>query len=710
MKTKRFKFEPLYSGSVLHIDKFDLPVVLDLEGADLTELPVPACLEHIEEARVGTIDRVEIRTDSRGRKSLHASGTFDLEASGAPVPPARYVLAEKKAGKVWEGSIHTRALWTFDIEKIPPGEAASANGQTFIGPVLIARRWKLKEGSFVELGGDAGNRAEVLAKFKQKGKNMSEELKAYIQSLNFNPDEMEAEQLAIFERCLIDKNAALQTADAAANLDEEEAAAGLDEDGNPIGAANLDEEEADASLEEEEADASLEEDASNGSTSNGSASNGSTTNGANRKAGAGFSLDETGRKPEAAANLRRRNPARGFGRASTPRLAGAPTRNRAYAAAILISEGGLKADEVKAAGKFTDDEMTLAESGAFRGATYGAMLAEVYERSTGRVYRGQKDDVAAFTMRGMLAPELMASAGFSTRDAMAIFDATFQIAYKAGWESYSPKIDQICSHTQADTLLPTRYFTFDIAPPNETELPNGGEIQNANLVSEAWTNQAKTHAMNITISEDDFINDTTGALLRTQRKAGLKANRAKDFNGMRVLLANLDTLFTTERGNRVSGTLSLESLGKMVQALATMETIGSTTANPEFTEELGKFLLVPPGLLPDAQIIYRDSKCDLVGFGGEYLESNPYVGQFEPIGMAQFGAKAPGGSDSHAILIGDPMNAAVLDFCELRGQSGPRVLRLPAPPHILGFVYQTTYRYGYAIGDYRGGVYLDGVE
>ena len=695
---KKFKFEPLYSGSVLHIDSYDLPMVLDLDGADLAGLPVPACYAHAEDAQVGTIDEVHIVTDDKGRKSLYAAGTFDLDA-----PAARYVIAEKKAGKVWEGSIHTHSLWTFDIEEVKTGESAEANGQTFIGPVLIARRWKLKEGSFVELGGDAGNRAEVLARLRQKGTfTMTEELKAYIKALNFNPDEMEAEQLAIFERCLLERNEALKTAGASADLDVngKPLPGDVDEDGNPLtddeAAANLDEEEkkpeAAASLEEEEKKpetaASLEEEEKKPET---------TAN-----------LDE--KKPEAAAAFRRsRSPATAFHRAAPAKLAGAPTRNRAYTAAILMSEGGLKAPEVQAAGKFTDDEMTLAESRAFRGATYGGMLAEVYERTTGRSYRGQKEDIASFAMRGMLMPEAAASAGFSTRDAMAIFDATFQIAYKAGWESYTPKIDKICSHTQADTLLPTKYFTFDIAPPKDTVLPNGGEIQNANLVSESWENQAVTHAMNITISEDDFLNDTTGALLRTQRKAGLKANRQKDFNGMKVLLANIDKLFTLEHGNRISGVLSLETLGKMTEALATMETLGSTAANPEFTEETGRFLLVPPGLLADAQIIYRDTKCDLIGFG-DVLESNPYVGQFEPIGMAQFGAKVPGGSDTHCILAGDPANAAILDFCELRGQSGPRVLRLPAPSHLLGFVYQTTYRYGYAIGDYRGGVYLDGQE
>lgn len=682
---KTFTFHPLYSGGPLVVAKYDLPVVLDIDGVELPPT-APVCLMHRLDAVAGTMTKIWVETTESGEKSIWAEGEFLTDERGTPNPWARAILAEKLFGKDFECSIHSHELPLENLELVPPDAEATANGRTFVGPLFIARKWTLQEGSFVTLGGDAWNAADIAALMKGID-SMDKELAEYIESLGFVPGDLPAETIAIFDRARKDKLAALEAAAAApapvddAPADDDQKAADVAADGNAP--ADDDDDKKKAADVAADCDSPADDD------------------------------DKKAPAVAAYSSFRPRiNPARNLSKARQPQSKGAPSLNRAYTAALLMNCCKMRADDVAAAGKFNDSEMSEALSSQFRGVDFRQMLVDDYERRRGLRYRGNTDDFAHDVFQNLqlgraAAPDVAAS--YSTLNPLAIFDDTFSLSYRHGFDSFQSVIEKICSHTEADNFQKNEYVSYDIRAPKDTTILNAGEITNAELVSETWENQLEEKGMMLTITERMIIDDRLNALGELTRKFGLKEARIREGIGWRKLIANLSTIFTVERGNRINGTLGVATLGTASDALGSLPTIGSTTDNPEFTEEYGKYLLVPNALKGTAKTLYNNSVCDLIGLG-EHLESNPHVGEFEPLSTPYIGSKVTGGSDAHFFLLGDPLNAAVLDFAELKGQNGPRVERCNTPGNILGVSWRSVYRYGFGIGDYRGGVYVTGTD
>lgn len=677
---KTFSFHPLYSGGSLIVAKYDLPVVLDIDGVKLPET-APACFMHMPKAVAGTMTKIWVETNADGEKSIWADGEFDLDDKGVPRYWARFILAGKLFGQEIECSIRTDELPLEDLELIPPGEEAFANGKTFVGPLYIARKWTMVEGSFVNMGGDAWNAAEIAARLKGIT-SMEKELAEYIQSLGFEPGDLPAESIAIFERCWKDKLAATSATDADDQKADDVAADG----------------DVPADDDKKADDVAADGDVPADDKKDDVAANCDTPADDDKKPGvAAYSAF----KP-------RTNPARSLSKGAQPQSSGAPSINRAYTAALLMNCCGMTEKEVAAAGKFNDSEMCEALGAQFRGVDFRQMLVDDYERRRGLRYRGNTSDFAADVFQSLQtgrAPGVAAS--YSTLNPLAIFDDTFSLSYRHGFESFQSIIEKICSRSAADNFQKQEYVSYDIRAPKDTTILNAGEITNAELVSEKWENQIDERGMMLTITERMIIDDRLNALGLLNRKFGLKEARIREAMGWKKLLANLATIFTVERGNRINGTLSVTTLGLASDALGALPTIGSTTDNPEFTEEYGRFLLVPTALKGTAKTLYNNATCDLIGLG-EHLESNPYVGEFEPLATPYLGSKVTNGSDAHFFLIGDPLNAAVLDFAELKGQNGPRVERCNTPGNILGISWRSVYRYGFGIGDWRGGVYVTG--
>lgn len=685
-KKKTFTFHPLYSGGSLIVAKYDLPIVLDIDGATLPET-APACFMHEPKAVAGTLTKIWVETNASGEKAIWADGEFALDEKGVPRYWARHILAEKLFGQEMECSIRTEELPLENLELVPPGEEAQANGKTFVGPLYIARKWEMVEGSFVNMGGDAWNAAEIAARLKGFI-SMNKELAEYIASLGFEPGDLPAESIAIFERCMKDKMAALEAKDVAADApaDDDQKADDVAADGDVPA-------DDDKKADDVAADGDVPAD--------------------DKKDDVAANCDTPAddKKPGVAAYSAfkpRTNPARQLSKGAQPQSSGAPSINRAYTAALLMNCCGMSEKEVAAAGKFNDSEMSEALGAQFRGVDFRQMLVDDYERRRGLRYRGNTSDFAADVFQSLQtgrAPGVAAS--YSTLNPLAIFDDTFSLSYRHGFESFQSIIEKICSRSAADNFQKQEYVSYDIRAPKDTTILNAGEITNAELVSEKWENQIDERGMMLTITERMIIDDRLNALGLLNRKFGLKEARIREAMGWKKLLANLATIFTVERGNRINGTLSVTTLGLASDALGSLPTIGSTTDNPEFTEEYGRFLLVPTALKGTAKTLYNNATCDLIGLG-EHLESNPYVGEFEPLATPYLGSKVTNGSDAHFFLIGDPLNAAVLDFAELKGQNGPRVERCNTPGNILGISWRSVYRYGFGIGDWRGGVYVTG--
>ncbi len=138
-----------YTGGAMQLAGWRYPVVIDLAGLQSSAKP-KVFLEHDRTQRVGHIDAVNI-TPSQ----LSVAGV--ISASGRA---AQEVQADAAAGFPWQASLGARAV---EVEWVPEGKSAQANGQVFNGPLNVARKSILGEVSFVALGADDNTSAAIAA-------------------------------------------------------------------------------------------------------------------------------------------------------------------------------------------------------------------------------------------------------------------------------------------------------------------------------------------------------------------------------------------------------------------------------------------------------------------------------------------------------------------------------------------------------------------
>jgi hypothetical protein len=157
-KPRRFQMTA-YTGGPMQLVGWRFPVVVDLAGLQASAKP-KVFLEHDRAARVGHIDQVQLSESALGVTGV-------VSASGRA---AQEVLADAANGFPWQASIGARAT---EVEWVPDGHSARANGRVFQGPVNIARKSVLGEVSFVALGADDNTSAAIAATQPQTQKESS---------------------------------------------------------------------------------------------------------------------------------------------------------------------------------------------------------------------------------------------------------------------------------------------------------------------------------------------------------------------------------------------------------------------------------------------------------------------------------------------------------------------------------------------------------
>ena len=140
-----------YTGGEMRVDGFPHPVVVDLEGVDITRQEIPVRMDHNPRQGVGHTSRVEIRDGK-----ILAEGLVSRDTSWA-----RDVTKSGTNGFPWQASIGAAVV---DAELIPHGQKVIVNSREFVGPIHVVRKSVLKEISFVDSGADSNTAAKVAAK------------------------------------------------------------------------------------------------------------------------------------------------------------------------------------------------------------------------------------------------------------------------------------------------------------------------------------------------------------------------------------------------------------------------------------------------------------------------------------------------------------------------------------------------------------------
>ena len=148
-----------YTGGRMRPKGFDQDVVIDLAGLGVSSGNRPILLNHDTTQIVGHSTDISIT-----KNSVNASGIISGVGTAS-----REVIDSSGNGFPWRASVGASVEQMIHVDA---GESAKANGQTFEGPVLVARKSTLGEISFVPLGADNNTSATVAASLETEREDM----------------------------------------------------------------------------------------------------------------------------------------------------------------------------------------------------------------------------------------------------------------------------------------------------------------------------------------------------------------------------------------------------------------------------------------------------------------------------------------------------------------------------------------------------------
>lgn len=141
-----------YNGGPLRVARYDLPVVIDLQGLVTDQQGVYINLEHDDGQRVGHVTAVA----NTGR---------DLTLTGlisAATQAASEFIDSYRQDYPWHASVEVRPTQTPEL--IAPGATVTVNQQQFRGPLYVVRRSQLYGCAFLPRGADDQTEITVAAR------------------------------------------------------------------------------------------------------------------------------------------------------------------------------------------------------------------------------------------------------------------------------------------------------------------------------------------------------------------------------------------------------------------------------------------------------------------------------------------------------------------------------------------------------------------
>lgn len=226
-----------------------------------------------------------------------------------------------------------------------------------------------------------------------------------------------------------------------------------------------------------------------------------------------------------------------------------------------------------------------------------------------------------------------------------------------------------------------------------------GELKNATLAQDAYTNKVDTYGQILTLSRVDIINDDLGAFSRLTAQLARRARIAVDKALVTIMMESSDSFYTSDHGNRnTTNALSVAGLGVAKAAMIKMADQGG---DPIYAEP--KFLVVPPELEYLANQFHTSKTVFNAGASAPLPTDNPYAGMFQPITSPFFSnAALTGYSATTWYLVADPASVPAFQVAYLQGRRAPTVETAQAAFNIMGMQMRVYWDFGVAQVDYRG--------
>ena len=666
-KPKRFVIKA-YSGGLLPVDGFLHPVVVDLAGLEIPG-SIPILIDHEKsvEATLGATDN--IANDGR---SLMLEGVVTGQSA-----KSQLVLAQSAAGHTWQASIGAMVI---ESEDVPAGQTATANGQTFTGPVVIARRSVLRETSVLPMGADSTTSVNLAASARRflKG-SAAMSFEDYCKSLGLDAATLTPEAAA-----------ALQTSFAATQAQAPVAAApavpAMPTVVAPTAAAG----------------ATLDLQASLAEGRKMIAEQFRKSHEIQIKAAGhpdiiATAIDKDWSIDKVELEVMKKNQLSSRTRPTSFNAAqGSPENMPKMLEAALCMHRGISTTE-----KDFDDKTLQAAHTTFR---RGASLQQVMLMAAAA--NGMPVGVGAKVTDANLR-EVLAYSCPDPRNIQAAFTAISlpgilsNLANKEAVEGYMEEdsvwkdIAQI--KRSSDFKTSTTYRLLDNM--KYEKLGPGGKIKHGTLGEESFTRSVDTYAKMGQITRQDIINDDLQVLDDLRNVIGRGGALALNELFWTVFLANLGTIFTATRTNYIEGSttnLGTDGVGLSLGQKAWRKRTSPTADGAKRLSGRAKFLLVPPELetIADALYVARNDSSVKVS------DTNTFAGKYKPIVANQLSDSSFSGYSTTAwYLLGDKSAGTPVVVSFLNGQETPTVESADADFSTLGIQFRGYHDFGCDLGD-----------
>jgi len=674
-KPRRFSIVA-YSGGLLPVDGFPHPVVVDLAGLE-TPNQIPILIDHTKsvEATLGLTDSI-----SNNGRSLELAGVV----TGVS-PLAQSVLAQSAAGHTWQASIGAMVI---ESEDIAPGQKAEANGQTFVGPVVIARRSVLRETSVLPMGADSTTSVNLAASAAGllKGTGSMPTFEEFVISLGLDVATLTPEASAALQMSYQAKYPAPAPAAPAAPAPAAPVS-------NPTAAAG------DASVNLQ---ASL-------------AANRQMIAAQFRKS-AEIQAKATG-YPLIAAKAIEDDWSIEKVELEVLRASAAKTRPTSFHSSEnnvpvpQVLEAALcVARKQRNAEKQFDEKTLQAAHSQYRGriglqqvflmaAAASGMAVSVGDRLS----RSLMGDI----LRAMNQGGQNLQAAFSAASLTGLLSNIANKELLMGFEDEDTSWQEVSDiKSVVDFKTVTSYRMLDNM--EYEELGPGGKIAHGKLGEESFTRSVKTYAKMFALTYQMIVDDDLGAFDDVRNRLGRGSSRRLKRLVWTTFLSNHTTFWTTARTNYIEGAttnLGTDGVGLSAGVKAFRQRKSPLIAGEDATSQMtlgGRptKLIIPPELEAVADQLYTARNVAAV----KVSDANIHANKYKPIVVNELSDSSYGGGQSATAwyLFGDSDKPIVTSF--LNGQQSPTVESADADFNVLGVQFRGYHDFGCDQSEYMAGI------
>ncbi|HYN64080.1 MAG TPA: hypothetical protein VES36_05700 [Candidatus Limnocylindrales bacterium] len=716
-----------YDGSLLSLEYFFYPVIVDLEGVKARR-KVKALREHSRDRIVGHA------TDTR--ITIGANGGISVQGvmSGNQVE-VQDIIDSHKAGFPWEGSIGAQITRR---EFLEAGESENVNGRRVEGPCIIARECLLYEISFTSIGAadetsvaiaasgvacDAAAAAPPIQSSTNSSEGSSMTFEQWLKAKGFDPASITAQQgtslRAVFNAEVPpvtptgttpgNSNPAPAAAPAAGTSATTPPVQASAAGGNPTpavqAAAAVGGADVTASVLATFRQESLRVDHiaricaqySDPKIEVGGAQVPLQAHAIAQ----GWDAEKTELHALRAARPAAPNMPFGGG-------AGGPDHAQVIECSMCLA-GGMSPEFLEKKAGFSQPTINAAMDSRVRGfgiqqLIFASLHAQGIQAQFGRM---DNETIKAALMSDprLNGTLIRAAQGFSTISLSGILGNLANKAMLQRFALFTSVVPEIAYETDTNDFKPFTRYRLDGSGVFGQVGPDG-QLKHIGLIQSEYANQLQTRGGMIALTRQMIINDDLGAFLQIPQLFAELAIHAREQMTFETLLGNAGTFFGVGNLNLITDALSIAGLTAAVKAFRELKNAG------------GKFVMLNPGkvlVAPFNEALAKQlyTSTHLVGSTTANVlmpEDNPHAGAYRPV-VSPYLSEASGiaGADNDDwYLFADPASGmAALEIGYLRGQRTPVIDSAEAAFDTLGMQWRAYWDFGVALMEKRAGIKAD---